>query len=716
MIKEKFEQILSTIGSNKIGQVVEELTKDAVTRRGKFERRWYDNAFFDDGYHFRMVSKSTGRIIDTLNTGRGSTERAIPRASRQIRGVSNLLFAAEPFPVVYPERITVEDFRLPNGQVDLAAYEKAYKNSKQQARKTGTWITSKWEELYLNIQLLDLILNAAKGSIAYLQVYTDDSGEICTEVLDSFDIICYGDKRELDKLPFITKATPMSLEDIKGNSMFDESMVAKLEPDNKYATSEVKDAYMRSRMGNKSDEGNAATLIVKETFMQEVIGLDNFESISKKAVKGATDGKGKGDKIMRHVFSAGGVTLLDEYIDYDCYPFAEFRFEPGYLYQTPFIERFIPQNKSVDIIMTRLEQWVNAMVVGVYQKRKGENFQVSNFAGGQMIEYEGVPLTQMNVASPGAAPFNVVNMFDKYIEEQGASTAALGQIPNDVKSGRAIESLKATEYANLKIPTLMLKKCIKKVAELMLERAHKDYIKPHEVEHMENNEPDYFNVIGKRGVELHEEMGAEIPEGTVVLDKNTKVRVEIEPGLGITTEGKRAAMSDIVTNMLEFSKQGLMSPESLKLVIQQYLETYGFGNTQELMEAMEKGGGQDMTEEQISQVKIAVLEVLKDAGAVGPESDQKLVDSTKVGVVEALKDTGMLEKSKPAKQIEIAYRDAPEDVKRQMEQLAGYIPSQKPLSTDQVIEVEKMNTDAQLEKQKIAVNSMRPKVDSNKTK
>ena len=90
---------------------------------------------------------------------------------------------------------------------------------------------------------------------------------------------------------------------------------------------------------------------------------------------------------MRHVFSGGGITLRDEYIDYDKYPFAEFRYEPGLLYQTPFIERFIPQNKSIDVVVTRLEKFINAMVVGVYQKRKGENFQISNFPGGQVMEY-----------------------------------------------------------------------------------------------------------------------------------------------------------------------------------------------------------------------------------------------------------------------------------------------------------------------------------------
>lgn len=696
MIKEKFQEIVATLSSDKIGQTIEELTTDAIARRSKFERRWYDNAFFDDGYHFRAVSRSTGRVIDTTNRVGNSTERAIPRASRQIRGVSNLLFAAEPFPVVYPERISVEQFRDPlTKQVDLQAYQKAYDRSKYKARKVGTWLTTEWEELFLNIQLLDMILNAAKSGIAYLQVFTDADGKMNTEVLDAFDLIHYGDKRELKDLPFITKATPKDIQEIQANKMFDASMVAKLVPDNKYATSEVKDAYMRARMGNKSGEGKRATLIVKETYLQETIEKDNMGLIAKKDAGGATEGKNVGDTIMRHVFSAGGITLLDEYIDYDCYPFAEFRFEPGYLYQTPFIERFIPQNKSIDIIMTRLEQWVNAMVVGVYQKRKGETFQVSNFPGGQMIEFEGTPLTQMNVSSPGSAPFNVISLFDKYIEEQGASTAALGQIPNDVKSGRAIESLKATEYANLKIPTLMLKKCIKTIAQLMLERGHKDYLQPKSVEHMESNEPEYFDVIGKRGYDLHKQLGQELPDTMVVLDKDVKVRIEIEPGLGLTNEGKRAAMSDIVSNMIEMSKNGLINPEAMKVVIQKFLDNYGFGSTQELMEAMEQGAGKDMSEEQISQVKVAVLEVLKDAGVVGPESEQRLVDSTKVGVIEALKDTGMLENNKPDPSQKISeslnYKDASPQIKRQMEAKAGFVPAtdESPSETDQTIKTVK---------------------------
>ena len=45
-----------------------------------------------------------------------------------------------------------------------------------------------------DIELLDVLLNAAKNSVAYIQVYSDTEKEkIITEVLDAFDVVTYGD-------------------------------------------------------------------------------------------------------------------------------------------------------------------------------------------------------------------------------------------------------------------------------------------------------------------------------------------------------------------------------------------------------------------------------------------------------------------------------------------------------------------------------------------
>lgn len=675
----------SKTSSDKIGLAVEELVNDAIMRRRSHERRWFDNNFFDDGYHFRVVSKKTGRVIDHVAGNSQYVERAIPRASRQIRGVTNLLFAAEPYPVVYPKRITVEDFRLPDGSLDLEKYQKAIEQAKQIAKKQGSWLSTEWEEEQdLPIKLVDALLLAAKNSLSWIQVYSDTNKQkICTDVYDAFDVVILGDKRDAKDLPFITKICEMDIEEAKNNPLFDPKMAEKLTPDNKYATSEIKEAYMRARYGSKNPDAKKGTILIKETFMKEVLSESNWkEAVRLGSDTGAMEGKSKGDMIMRHPFSAGGVTLRDEYVDYDEYPLVPIRFEPGPLYQVPFIERFIPQNKSLDVIVTRLEKWINAMVVGVYQTRKGENFQISNFPGGQKIEYETTPPTQMQMATVGNTPFNVIELLNKYIDEQGATTAGGINAPSGVKSGVAIESIKATEYANLKISTMMLKKSIKEIAERMLERADKDYLEPHEVSILEDGEPEYFDVIGSRGYELSQKINKSLPSDIVPISKDVKVRIEIEPGLGLTMEGKKEAMQQIIDYMIKLADPnlGLISPEPLKMVIKRFMETFGYGSTQEFMEAVDEAAGAGaMTENSITQMKIAIIEALRDSGAVGPEMEMRLVESTKLGVLETLKETGLLDKKEEVKdnpEIDaIPYKDAPEDIKRQMEARAGLQPS-----------------------------------------
>lgn len=673
------------LGSDKISMALETKISQTLQKRKIHERRWYENQWFDDGYHFRVISRKTGRIIDHANTNAGNTERAIPRASRQIRGVSNLLFAAEPYPVVYPERITKQNY-MNAGKFDEVAYKQALKKAKDEAQLKGNWLTNEWtEEQELEIKLINMILKASKTSVSYLQVYSDtEKQKICTDVYDGFDIILDGDREEMEDCPFVDKARSRAIAEILSDPDYQKADLSKLASDNRYSPSEIKEAYMRSRFGSKSGEKEEATALEHETFLKEYLSDSNW----KQAVKlgsdtGAMEGKSKGDMIMRHTFWASGVTLVDEYVNYDTYPYAELRFEPGALYQKPFIENFIPQNKSLDIIMTRLEKWVNAMVIGVIAKRKGENYQISNAMGAQIVEYEVTAPIFNTPPSAGATPFNIVALLDKYIEEQGASTSALNSLPQGVKSGIAIESVKATEYANLKIPTLMLKKCIKKTAELMLERADKDYLKPQEVSYVEDGEPNYFDVIGNRGYEMSQKLGVQLPEDVIVLSKKTRVRIEIEPGMGLTMQGKRDAMQQIITFMIQLSETGAIPKSALNMVIKKFLETFGYGNTQEFMEELTENLDQaEIDDAQVEKIKLAVAETMKDLGAVGPEADQKLVDSTKLGTVEAMKDLGItdtLKKKEDPIQDKVAeslkYADAPPDIRRQIELRAGLTPS-----------------------------------------
>ena len=627
--------ITSNIPTQGLPLTVDTIIKSEESKRKGFERRWYDNNFFDDGFHFRYVSRTTGKIIDVTDRTINMPNRAIPKASRQIRGVANLILGAEPMPVVYPQKVSQSNYPDPQ------SLEMANQAARDVAKKSGLWVEQEWKSQELKEKLTHMVLLAAKHGVSFLQVWPDDVDEkIRTQIFDAFDIYLDGTLTSIYDSPYIIKAVPMLVAKIKANENYNEEQLARISPDNKFASSEVKEAYMKARFGVGTDSDYATTLILKECFFKEYLSDDNWADAKKLGEKnGALEGKSKGDLIIRHSFTAGGVWLKDEYVDLSDYPFVDFRFEPGPIYQVPLIEKFIPANKSLDIIASRIERFANTMVSGIWLKRKGEDFQISNIAGGQMVEYDGTPPTQASMASIPSYMFNYMEFLEKNIEEQGASTSALGQLPSGVKSGVAIESLKATEYANLKIVTDQLKGTVKRITERMLDIASKYFIKPQTVMILDQNKPEYFDIIGQAGIEAREKAEVPLPEDIVPIKGDYKVDIEIESGLGFTQAGKKETAQQIIQFMIQMAQMGLLTMDAVKVMLQRLLEAYQFGSTQEFMEALESGTSPiPLTEEQITQMKVAVIEALKEAGYIGEEMDNKMVNSTKVGVVEALKD------------------------------------------------------------------------------
>jgi len=226
------------------------------------------------------------------------------------------------------------------------------------------------------------------------------------------------------------------------------------------------------------------------------------------------------------------------------------------------------------------------MDTGVWLKRKGENFKISNVAGGLVAEYDTVPPQQMPITQLGGDVYNFANMLESYIEEQGVTTSALGQLPKGVKAWGAIESLKASEFSNLFINIKQIKKTIQRISEKMLDIADTHFMSPQTVYNMEGQEPDYFDVMGQKGVDVRTQIG-EPPQNVIPLKKDYKVEVEVESGLGYTDEGKKGRAMEIATFAVEMAKTGLVTPDAAKLIVNRLLEIYKFGPTAEIMEAMD---------------------------------------------------------------------------------------------------------------------------------
>jgi hypothetical protein len=646
------EKDTSRIETKSIANEIDVMVKLASSTRKYFARNWYNNNFFDDGYHLRSISRTTGRIVDLSNRATlYSPRRNIPKTSRQIRGMVNLMLSQDYVPQVRPENVTSVNYPDPQ------EFQQARLDAKNVARRSGHWLTEEWKVQDLDIKLAQMLLLTMKNFISYIKIWPDPVEEaIKTTVRDAFDVYLMSNYTSIYDSPFIVEAAPKLISQIKANELFDKGQLKRLQPDTRYASDEIKEAYLISKFG-KSGSGaeNANTVIQYEAFIKEILNDKNIDKVRK-----SPDGekilkdKEKGDPVIRHVFSTSKVWLLDEYVDLPDYPLVDLRLEPGPIYGVAPIERFISLNKSYDSVMSRIERWLHTMNVGVWTKRKGESFDISNVAGGLVATYDKVPPGQMQTASMTAGPFNFAQMLETNIEEQGVTTSALGKLPKGVKAGIAIESLKASEFANLYIAIKQIKDTIKRISEKMFDIADKHFINRQTIMRLDKGEPDYFDIVGQAGVDARKDIEeADTLEDVTPIRKDYKVDIQIESGLGYTDEGKKARMMEIATFMLGLAKEGLVPPEGIKAVIQRLFEVFSFGPTAELMEAMEQVGTKDqMTENQIQQVKIAVLEVLRDAkkGGFFEPDEKKGIEIAKVGTLETLKDAkraGLFDKDKP---------------------------------------------------------------------
>jgi len=611
---DRIEKDTSSVETKQIGQEVEQMMKMAETVRKNFARHWYDNNFFDDGQHFRFISRTTGRIVDLSEKASLYTpKRAIPKAARQIRGMANLILSQDFIPIVKPEK--VNQYSYPDPMMMQQAYEEA----KVRAKKVGSWLTNEWEEQDMEIKLAMMVINTMKHGISFMQVWPDAVEEkIRTQVYDAFDIYLVPNFTEIYDSPFIIKAVPKTIKEIKANENFDEEQVRKISPDNKYASDEIKQAYLASKYGLEGQlSETAATLILKEGFIKEFLDDNNWSRAGKQADEtGAMEGKSKGDPIVRQVFVAGSITLKDSYTNLPDYPFVDLRMEPGSIYQVPQIERFIPANKSLDTIVSRIERFIHTMDTGVWLKRRGENFKISNVAGGLIAEYDATPPQQMPIQQLGGDVYNFAEMLTSYIEEQGVTTSALGQLPKGVKAWGAIESLKASEFSNLYINIKQVKKTVQRISEKMLDIADSQFISPQTVYNLENDEPQYFDVMGQKGIDIRTQIGEPPSPDIVPLKKDYKVDIEVESGLGYTDEGKKGRAMEIATFAIQMAQQGLVTPDAAKLIVNRLLEIYKFGPTAEIMEAMDNvPPAQQMipfTQDQNMQMKTNLLEVIAD--------------------------------------------------------------------------------------------------------
>lgn len=717
---DKFKDIgTNDVSTQGIGQVVDELVRSSESARRSHERRWYDNNFFDDGHHFRYVSRTTNKIIDQSERATiYSPQRAIPKASRQIRGVANLLLSQNPVPTVYPERVLKQDYPQQmvqdpqSGQpIDLGQlkYQKAEKEAKDRARKSGWWLRREFESQDMIEKLALMAILAAKHSVSWIQIWPDLKGKISSQVYDAFDLYTVGELTDPRDEPYMIKVVPQLISDIINNENYDEAQRMKVVADNKKASSQIKAAYMNSRFGGEFSSSRNATGLLQEGFLKEVINESNIYRISQQDnASQVLQGKEKGDTVIRQVCSVGGIWLSDQYTTLREHPFIDYRMEPGPIYQVPLIERFIPANKSLDLIVSRLERISNTMIGGIWLKRQGEQFEMSNSSAGLTVEYSATKPEQAQMTPIPSYPFNLIGLLEQFIEEQGVTTSTLGKIPPGVRANSAIESLKESEYSTLTIATRRMRQTVKRIAERMLEIADDYCLKPQTVYAEEKGVSESFDVMGQGAMNRLQGLGVSPPAGVIPLKKDYRVDVTVEAGMAYTKEGQKATMLDLVDRLILFAREGYVAPQAVKVVLEKFLQVYQFGNVSEFMEAMDDFQSQgNLADQQIKEMKVAMIEVFKDLITKGVLPDQKTrITENKVAIAEVMKDVGGggggQAATKPPSE-SISFKDLPPSGKTQMAAKVGIEISEDDVQAkelaDKAVDIAKLSISAKQKKE-----------------
>jgi len=732
MADRSFSYSTSHLTKDQVGQAIDSMMQSAKNLRWSFERRWYDNNFFDDGFHFRYLSRSQNKIVDlSQNSTVWAPMRALPKASRQIRGVANLLSSRQFIPIVYPERVSsaqypaIEQPDPQTGQVVKVPnpeYRKALDEAKRVAKSSGHWLEEEFKKQNLLEKLVLMIILTAKHGISFIQVWPDAIEEtLKTMVFDAFDVYVVGSVNELEDSPFVIKARPRLISEIKADERFAADQLLKINPDNRNASSDIKEAYAKARFGGAPNADQAATIIEKEAFVREYLNDENEARIKLQDNGGEIlKRRKKGDPVIRQSFVAGNITLRDEYLNLPGYPLVDLRFEPGPLYQVPLIERFIPQNKSLDLVVSRVERYLHTMVAGSWSIKSGEPQEPNNTPGGQVFKYNTTPPVQNQLVSIPPFVFSFMNLLESLIEEQGVTTSALAKIPKGVKANAAIESLKESEFANLSIPMARVQGVVKRITEKMLDYADDYFVTPQTVYYLEKGEPQYFDIIGASALQKRRELkiDEDQPLDAIPIKRDYRVEIEVQSGLAYTREAQKAAAKELGDYLIQLSQIGLVSPEVIKVYFQRLLEIYQFGSTNEIIEAMDEFGAEgQMTEDQIEKIKIAVGEVMKDMQEAGvlPTSEQRIEEGM-LATAQAIKDTKLKDREQPVSEEKkpsesISFRDMPPSGKSQMAAKVGIQISEDEIrqkeAEQQAMDRAKLSLQAQRGDSKNATNQNR---------
>lgn len=540
-----------------------EVIKNLKKSKDNMLARWMINRGFYENSHFTIGElDKQGNVVKISGK---KPYREIPMATDQIDGMRNMLLANKPEPYIYPDDRIVSDAELTDQELrdkidqEISVWGKAVEYILE-------------EEIKLKYILKTLTKNTLLYSTSFLQVYRE-SEKYKMEPYDVFEISIYPTIKRIDDYPYMVKHIAKPIKALKLAGRYKEINFDELKQrltENRYFADEMKNSLYAGKYGYADPD----TVVIDELYVTEEKGEAIYSYIGNELIDAQS---AEETKLKSHPFS---MFLSGE--------------EP---YEMAPIEKFIPLNKTLDVLITKLERRVKRLDGGRLAIQSSEPIKIMKTNDGEFVRYKRNAPTPLPEENYPSTLINLIGVLRDLFNSLGVTAAVSASgIPNGVEAWRAIESLKQSDYGKMENMTQNLSECLTEITEKLIELISVTEVTPRNIVIPKTNER--IKIVGSAGKDL-------APDGTLVFSPNKRLKVVIESGLTHTPEAKR----ELVIQMV----QGGLLPKEVAL------DMLKVGNTREIMDKLmaESTAGKsivDMPDFQVlpKRLQIAIIQYLKN--------------------------------------------------------------------------------------------------------
>lgn len=496
------------------------LFRIAEDTRRKYDWEWLVRNLYIRGYHFARYSRSTNTVTFATRTG---VRIPVNLVSAHMRGVRNQVTSFQPKWEVLP-KVTTE-------------------SAQENARYSGKVLDYLYDKSQIRRKIKEIVNDALWSSIGIWQFDVDNENNVVISRIDPYDFYVDPNIKSPNLndpeygAEFVDKVVQTSIEAIRKNKRYSESIRSQVRADNIVASAEYKKFLIQvTRQMYEAQKEDNETVLLHITSLRE------------------RDENGKIKIRNIHWIDTLQDPLYEELTDSSEYQYEILQGDitPGELYGESWVKHLIPINRVIDALESHIFEYNHIFARGRFVIDKNSGVRIIMNQHGQIIEKNRGSQVQALAISPlPPSPREQIAAMRAYLEDiSGVHDVSLGRLPGTLRSGTALAELKqadATNQADL-VDNLedFLSRAGKKILGLVAENW--DTSKLISVTAL-GGKPEYFMAVGQNSQLAKKKKNkmtfGEMELPLAIIGSDNEVRVQVGSWLAYTKEARQEKLKEL---------------------------------------------------------------------------------------------------------------------------------------------------------------------------